>query len=381
MVIRTEVLTLLEFAAGTGMLGEAVCAAFDAIGIGCVPVCYVEREASAAASIVALLEAASIHEAVIWDDVRTFDPLPWSGLIDVVAAGYPCQPFSAAGKRLGSEDPRHLWPAIRQHIVEIEPQFVFIENVDGHVSCGFDAVALDLETIGYHVEAGVFCSEEVGGSHLRKRLFILGIMADYDSRRCWRKDCEVPTRGNPVVHVSDKLANSHITGLEGRGSPEPGGDRVPVSIGGELGNTYGPGCERRGNETYKGRERPHLRRRELAHPEGGDGVVPSRNAGDAADPERGGERDIPLSSGVIGGTLPFYPPHRTSYWSWVSIAMVDQTRMPAVEPEVRRVADGLAPATEQLRCVGNGVDPLVATVAFTSLLSCAVNYLGGFDQE
>ena len=69
--------------------------------------------------------------------------------IDIICGGYPCQPFSVAGKRRGKADPRHLWPEMHRLIREIRPRWVVCENVDGHVECGLDAVLSDLETAGY----------------------------------------------------------------------------------------------------------------------------------------------------------------------------------------------------------------------------------------
>ena len=77
---------------------------------------HVERETFAAATLVARMEDASLDQAVVWDDVGTFDGRPWRGAVDIVTAGYPCQPFSVAGRRLGSEDPRHLWPHVARII-------------------------------------------------------------------------------------------------------------------------------------------------------------------------------------------------------------------------------------------------------------------------
>ena len=105
---------------------------------------YVERETFAAATLVARMEDAALDQAVIWDDVATFDGQPWRGAVDLVSAGYPCQPFSVAGKRLGTEDPRHLWPHVARIIGEVEPPFVFLENVAHHLRLGFPEVASGL---------------------------------------------------------------------------------------------------------------------------------------------------------------------------------------------------------------------------------------------
>jgi DNA (cytosine-5)-methyltransferase 1 len=75
---------------------------------GAVGVCYVEREASAAATLVARMEDGCLHPAPVWSDLTTFDARRWRGAVHCVASGDPCQPNSVAGKRLGSRLPRQV---------------------------------------------------------------------------------------------------------------------------------------------------------------------------------------------------------------------------------------------------------------------------------
>ena len=111
--------------------------------------------------------------APIWDDLRSFDARPFRGAFDTVLAGYPCQPFSAAGKRGGADDPRHLWPEVARIIRECTPEWVFLENVAGHVSLGLETVLRELWGLGYTPAAGLFSAAEVGAPHQRLRIFIL----------------------------------------------------------------------------------------------------------------------------------------------------------------------------------------------------------------
>ena len=79
-------------------------------------------------------DTGSLHTAPVWSNLRTFVGDAWRGHINIVCAGYPCQPFSAAGKRLGSDDPRHLWPDVARILVETGAEWGFFENVSGHIS-------------------------------------------------------------------------------------------------------------------------------------------------------------------------------------------------------------------------------------------------------
>jgi len=102
--------------------------------------------------------------------------------VDILCGGYPCTPFSSAGKRAGKADPRHLWPYFRAQIRTIHPRVVFFENVEGHISLGLPTVLSDLEEDGYKATWGLFSAEEVGAPHRRKRVFILGYAKGDDER-------------------------------------------------------------------------------------------------------------------------------------------------------------------------------------------------------
>lgn len=99
----------------------------------------------------------------------------WSSVppVDVLTAGYPCQPFSTAGRRQGANDARHLWPFIAGAIGFLRPRLVVLENVAGHLSLGFGAVLGDLAEIGYDARWRVVRASDVGACHRRARLFVL----------------------------------------------------------------------------------------------------------------------------------------------------------------------------------------------------------------
>ena len=132
-----------------------------------------EIEAFACANLVAKMEAGHMDPAPIWTDLKSF---PWEDFcdrVDILTGGYPCQPFSAAGNRLGAEDPRHLWPFIADGVRLLRPKLCFFENVDGHISLGLREVVEELENLGYTTTWGIFSASEVGAPHRRKRVFIL----------------------------------------------------------------------------------------------------------------------------------------------------------------------------------------------------------------
>ena len=101
--------------------------------------------------------------------------IDWSAVeaVDVVTAGYPCQPFSHAGKRQGTDDDRHLWPYISDALRVLRPRYGVFENVRGHLSLGFDSVLADLAAGGFDAEWTLLRAADVGAPHGRARLFIV----------------------------------------------------------------------------------------------------------------------------------------------------------------------------------------------------------------
>jgi site-specific DNA-cytosine methylase len=158
----------------------SLCAGYGGIDLGlkrAIPglrtIAFSEIEAFACANLVAKMEAGFLDPAPIWTNVKTFPFGRFRGKVGILSAGYPCQPFSAAGNRLGTEDPRHLWPFIADGIAAMRPEWCFFENVEGHISLGLSNVIEDLAGMGYRTTWGLFSAAEVGAPHQRKRVFIL----------------------------------------------------------------------------------------------------------------------------------------------------------------------------------------------------------------
>jgi DNA (cytosine-5)-methyltransferase 1 len=164
-----ELPTVIAFCAGYGGIERGL----DLAGIEHRVVAYVEIEAFAIANLVAKMETGQLDPAPIYTDIKTFPSHLFRGKVSILTAGYPCQPFSAAGKRRGADDPRHLWPYIRRHIESIRPVQCFFENVEGHISLGLSTVVSDLEEDGYTTTWGIFSAREVGAPHQRKRVYIM----------------------------------------------------------------------------------------------------------------------------------------------------------------------------------------------------------------
>jgi len=111
-------------------------------------------------------------EVVNHGDIKQID---WRAVepVDIICGGYPCQPFSTAGKRKGKDDPRHLWPWVRTAISELRPRYAIMENVRGHLSMGGLQVIGELAEIGYDAEWRVVSAAGMGAPHRRERIIIV----------------------------------------------------------------------------------------------------------------------------------------------------------------------------------------------------------------
>jgi DNA (cytosine-5)-methyltransferase 1 len=116
-------------------------------------------------------------EAKGYGDIKQFDGTPYRGTIDILTGGFPCQPYSTAGKRKGKEDARHLWPEMLRVIREIQPVYVVGENVRGLTNWSgglvFDEVQADLETEGYQVLPFLLPACAVNAPHRRDRIWFI----------------------------------------------------------------------------------------------------------------------------------------------------------------------------------------------------------------
>lgn len=327
----------------------SLCAGYGGIDLGlkrAIPslrtVAFSEIEAYACANLVAKMEAGQLDPAPVWTDLKTF---PWGafhGRVDILSGGYPCQPFSAAGKRLGTDDPRHLWPFIATGIRLMQPRFCFFENVEGHISLGLRAVIEELAELGYTATWGIFSAAEVGAPHQRKRVFILAhrVCVRGRSGHAGREDAMDAVAGGGV-------GLRHTTGIPAwpddcfespnwpghwpsrPGQPQHGWE--PPRVVGHAPIVLEHGCVNDGGSHSQGEERDGSR--ELSwKPRDNDDDAHQGCSGRQAQPPLGGDADGP-AGGLDYGQLCIASDNRT----------------------------------DELRLLGNGVVPATAYLAFTTL--------------
>lgn len=158
--------------------------------------------------------------------------------VDVITGGYPCQPFSNAGMRKGTQDERHLWPYVRDALGAIRPAAAVLENVRGHLTLGFDVVLADLADLGWSARWGVVRAADAGAPHNRARLFIVAHPAGNQRN------------GRPVGHDPKHERAARILQVSSRGNS---GD-VAYPQGAERGATQPDHLQARG--ATEPRERP-----------------------------------------------------------------------------------------------------------------------------
>lgn len=281
----------------------------------------------------------------IWDDVGTFrrgNP-DVDGFLDalggfrplVVTAGFPCQPYSSTGKRLGEKDERNLWPDTVRIVGEVGPDFVLLENVARLLRYDYFGIVLaDLDAAGYDAEWEIVSAGDVGAPHLRKRVWVFAHRRMAHAEGLGR---EVPVgkrgrdggeriQGDAVVRREvgkrtcreTEMADARGRSRAGKGGPEAGGHGGPV--GGEDSEVLAGWWD--------------------DDPADADGV-------------HGGLRKS------VSGIEP-----RDDQGDPGGLSVDDRW---GIEPGLGRVADGVADRLDRLRAIGNGQVPLVAAFAVVAL--------------
>ncbi|QHW26633.1 DNA cytosine methyltransferase [Rhizobium leguminosarum bv. viciae 248] len=379
VALRSKHLNILSICTGGGGLDLGVELAVPSART----VCMVEREAFAVAQLVSAMEAGLMAPAPIWSDARTFDGRAWRGAVDGLIGGIPCQPHSLAGRKQGSNDARDLWSTARRIIVQSRAWFVVIENVGGMLSAGSDEIAgaqrvfRDLSKLGFEVEGGLFTAAEVGASHQRERVIILGVADSISkglegrSRREVRQQQPAFERGGEDLvdrrSALDLYEEFQRNGFMeyaqgdrwGEGRPEPsvrsGRAASPVTDG-AMGDTARVVGEDIIDRLGTARQRVVALDRSASRDGHGGGAT----------------RDLPgqREDAAPSWIRPLFAPGPADISSWCDTL----ASSPELEPAFRRVAHGLASRmdvgrVDRLRMLGNGVVPLQAAYALRTLVT------------
>ncbi|MEU5953520.1 DNA cytosine methyltransferase [Streptomyces sp. NPDC047525] len=164
--------------------------------------------------------------AIDWHDVEP---------VDVYIGGYPCQPFSTAGKRKGTKDDRHLWPHIARALGVLRPRLAVFENVAGHLSLGFDTVLADLAAIGFDADWCCVRASDIKAAHQRKRLIFWAWPADSGGPGLARRWAERAASHRRLAAADALDLGEHRGRACGTGRDEPAPRRLsaadPAGVG------------------------------------------------------------------------------------------------------------------------------------------------------
>ena len=269
-------------------------------------VCAVEYEPHARAVLCARQNDGCLEPFPIWDDVRTFDGKPWRGRVDIVSGGFPCQDISCAGKGAGITGERSgLWGEMARIIGEIRPRYAWIENSPMLTLRGLDRVLCDLAAMGYDATWGVVGAIHAGAPHRRDRIWIVATDTTLDTGKQRRAECAGLKRATWITNGGDDVAHTESTGLEGHG-----------------GHSWGA---------------------EISEPRNNGASV--RHAASAGLPFR--------INAAMGQPGTLTESERSDWW--------------ATEPDVGRVAHGVAHRVDRLERIGNGQCPQAMALAWKIL--------------
>jgi len=316
--------------AGGGILGGKL--------LGWRTVCAVEREPYAACVLAARQNDGFLPPFPIWDDVCTFDGRPWRGIVDVVSGGFPCQDISAAGKGAGIDGERSgLWGQMARIVGEVRPRYVFVENSPLLVGRGLVRVLADLAEMGFDARWGVVGASDVGAPHRRERCWIV---ANASEQRYGVAEKTVCAGRNAAEFGGTVLADSNAQRSTARDADSQTGEERNASVAFNGGETVADTDQHAWNE---------------------------RREGDAGQEPRGRDVDRgieqPHAIGNTNGMRQLQPGRsEREEWGWIGDAS-----WWLAEPDVGRVADGVAARVDRLKAIGNGQVPQCAAQAWRIL--------------
>ena len=249
------------------------------------------------------------------------------GPIDIITGGYPCQPFSIAGRKKGEEDPRHLWPEYFRLIKELRPSWVIGENVSGHIKLGLDTVLENLESEGYSARTFSISASSVGAKHQRERIWIVANARQHGGR-------------------IEPTGNSEGTGRGPLKTTERSADTDTISRSSEgektLANSVELGLEKHGHsETTESIKR-------------GETMADTNVEGRQGRIHRGQNKEWENQQRYFGRNSAAHGQQEQNWWD--------------IEPELGRVAHGIPNRVDRLKGLGNSLVPQIPYYIAQSIL-------------
>ena len=321
---------------------------------------YVEQNPYCQNIITQRAKEGLLDTAPLWGDINEFIESgavdQYEGVTDVVTGGWPCQPFSVAGRRRGKDDPRNCWPQCIEVIRRVKPRFFFGENVPGLLNSGyFPEILRSLAQAGYATRWIVLGVDDVGGNHRRKRLWLLAYSTSLGLEEHGHR------QAGDVVQASEDVAYSSRPRLQARSGNGVGTEHRSHGNEGQLeGASSQAGAVAHPNSlNQRAGEEP---RQSEGNP---SGKCPSDSSEDVA-------HSVSDSEGSAHGSKVWRGFERwenedIKEWYEVGGNPTNFSGVWAIEPSVGRISYGVASRVDRLKALGNGQVPLVADVAWGML--------------
>lgn len=388
-----DTVNILSLCSGVGMLDEGLGLGLEYLGRRPRVVAYAEREAYAASVLLARMADASLGPAPVWcGNLEDMDADSLRGYVDVICAGFPCQPWSNAGKGEGTDDERWLWPAIADIIERVQPGLVFLENVAGIVSGrGLNHVLNSLAQLRFDAVWTNLKAAAVGAAHERERVFILAYSQHGTGRAQWKfeprqqgnqspNNGAVPGETGAAVAdaVGGRSERRGVAGnvrcapgpVEGEGNQRQWRGNTADDCNHEVGNTEH--SEARNGSSGEESSTPTRKRRRVLRSADSSGVLAANAKRARSQGERSGKQKRRRELAALCRDWPAFAPGPGSRL-WERIVTEDPHLAPAIEPGLCVLVDELAMVVDasradQLRCGGNGVVALQAAAAFVELM-------------
>jgi len=305
------------------------------------------------------------------DTIKTDGVFP----IDIITGGYPCQPFSVAGRKKGEKDPRHLWPEMFRLVQELRPSWVIGENVSGHIKLGLDTVLKNLESEGYAARTFSISASSIGANHQRERVWIIansernglttsekrGGFEKTISEQQKRENNTFNSEGASSIPLSSK--NVEDTRQHGGGF-EPSGNKESIGRGSSEKTKWSTNADQTSGSS---------KRREIMADTKNIGSILSSHEGEQ---QGNSTRCSEGQSEGDGQTMADTSSERTSRGEtgWEDAENVGQSsRRPwdgwwDIEPDVGRVANGVPKRVDRLKSLGNSLVPSIPYYIGLSIL-------------
>lgn len=303
-----------------------------------------------------------------WRDIRTLTGESFyerTGLqtVDVISGGFPCQPFSNAGKRRGKEDDRYLWPEMVRVIAELRPAWVIGENVAGIINMALDTVLSDLEGQGYTTRTFLIPASGVNAPHQRYRT---AIVAHAESNNSGRLPVRKKTKKSRFVSSSENVSNTDCTGFQTSGAKQQ--ETGASGNGEDVPNSNGTGCQKLHLPEITGKKGltgGRINERKICNTTGQG--LPDRPSQPmerykTQKPEsQRPDRHVPRSEceGLERQLWDYTPQHWKNQRVFPGPVRGEPRgeRQWATEPRVGRVANGVSHRVDRIKCLGNAVVP------------------------